>query len=821
MKRISKYLASTILAVSFIGCSSTEPTIALNKIELKGIASDDLIVDGIVKAYGANDASKTLLAQGRTDHDDGSYLLDIDYNGVVVVEVTCEDGVSQMLTPGGARVDCAPDLELHSAAAVTPESGSVKVNVSPLTEAVVKRMERLGDSDIKPEHLETASKNIKDMFGVDPIAHSPLEGAYSKIIDSFHALAESSEKTVTDVIDEIAEDLQDGEAGNEDSNLTKALAQVMKEQNLTNGITDNNGTFDPVVNALDFTSDELAGHTFYAVEKADYGRLDFNATEMKWTSMFDETDYDVTPYTIEGAKLRFADGFMIERIVKTADYSVIKPHDEDMNIYLYATEEEAKTKIAQISANFAQKVEDSQSDSNNSHAGFELTSLKTTVNGGELVIDVKTKGDIKDALDSAPATANYANTLHITINNYYAFGLMAQGGNYMQKGADGAVAGYRYHLLPDNKGVELRVPLTSLERIEDVLHSALIVKAEVAEDNENDEHSYDKIETFVTLKTVPLTADMFANKTFYSRWMEQTGPVYEKIQTTTTDINSTEQNGNAITVNNGTYVVANGKVTVTMDDGTTVLSLLDLQADHVDVLYEEESGDKGIDTWYFTKPTGFPGFVPGVGGNHAPEISLAYSPITLAGIPLEMNMVNISDSDQDPLTMGVVTLPSNGTLQINGSDATVGELVDLDTLAGVVYYPTADFNGTVTSEINATDGTESANLAINITVLDKNNTLALTTAMLDGKSFYVMDGNESAKLDFNATHVTATSDTGSESFEYTIRDGKILDADDMHAYLLRIVDTPEKKMWQLGAEYDGGDQAIETWFLTKPAGFPF
>ena len=827
-------IATVLLATLVIGCGSSGPTI--QKTAISGFAVDDLIIDGDVVVYPAGNPSN-ILERGKTDHFNGAYRLNVGYDGVVVVEVTCGTEGKMKNPATGAIKSCEQDLALHSAAAVTPTSGSVKVNVSPLTEAVVQRMETLGESGVTPEHLESATDDIKGMFGVDPIEDNPIEGDYSGIVSSFHALAESTDKSITDVINEIAEDLKDGEAG-DDSNLTQGLAQEMQEQNLTNGIADNNGTFNPAINALTFTSEELVNHTFYAVEEVDYGRLDFNATKMKWTNMFDHSEYDVSAYTINGSKLRFSDGSEVERIVKTANYSVIKPINEDKNIYMYATEDAAKAKIRQISANFGQEVQDSQTDSAKSHAGFELTSFKTTVNDGDLVIEVKTKGDIKDALDTVTTTPNYANILWISINNYYEFGLMANDQSYMQKNirtdgefqgeTNGTVAGYSYHLLLDNKGVELRVPLTSLERIEDVLNSALIVKAEVAEDDttvnaegeENDENSYDTIETFVTLKTIPVTAEMFANKTFYSRWMEQNGPVYEKLQTTTTDINSTEQNGNDITVTNGTYTIADGKVSVVMD-GTTVLSVLDVNADHVVIMYEEDSGDKGIDTWYFSKPQGFPSFVQGDGANNAPTISLRYPPTTLAGIPLKMNMVDFNDSDGDSMTMGVVSLPANGTLQINGADATVGETVALSALQSVEYIPTSDFNGTVTSEINVTDGTDTTTLPINILVLDKNNTIALTTEMLNNKTFYIMDDEGAGKLDFNATHATFTTVTSRESFPYSIVDGKKLVAGDMEAYLLRDVNLPNKKLWKLGAEYDNGDKMIEAWFITKPADFPF
>jgi len=835
MKYISNALASALLATLLIGCGSSEPVATPKTVSIAGVASDDLIVNGIVKAYGANDASKTLLDSGRTSRIDGSYILDVIYNGVVVVEVTC-DGASQMLTPSGAKIDCAPNLELHSAAAVTPTSGSTKVNISPLTEAVVQRMETLGNADIKPEHLETASDNIEDMFGVNPIEDNPLEGDYSGIIASFHDLAEATAgKTITDVINEVAEDLKDGEAG--DSNLTKGLAQEMQDQNLTNGIADNNGTFDPVVNALAFTSDELVGHTFFLVENGDFGKFDINATHTKWTSMFDETDYDTDIYTIEDNKFRFSDGSMVERIVKTEDYSVLRIIDdgESVNVYMFNDEAKAKAKIAQLSANFSQVVQDLQTDSKKSHAGFELTSLTTTIVDNALVVVVKSKGDIQDALDTVANTPDYANILWININNYYEFGLMSNGEHYMQRnirtdGAfegeiNGTVAGYSHHLLPDNKGVVLHVPLSSLERIEDITTGALIVSAEVGEDDttinaegeDGDENSYDKIETFVSLKTVLATSAMFANKTFYSQWMEDTGVVYNKIQTTTTDVNATEQSGNQVTVSNGTYTIENGKVSLVMDDGNFLLSVLDIKADHLVVMYEDDEG-VGIEWWSFAKPAGFPSFVEGV--NSAPEIAMGFSPVTMIGFPLPMDMVDFSDSDGDALTFGVVSVPQHGILQINNQIAVTGETIDMASIQGVVYIPADDFNGTVTSEINASDGVDTATQVVTITALDENNTAAISTTELNGKTFYIADEDENGAMqflraDFNATDIRVD---GVAVLPYTVTDDKVVSitdetpADSQDTYVLAKTD----RFWTVAATYGSGDKVIEYWFLQSP-----
>ena len=125
MKYTSKHLVSALVAFLLVGCNSSGPTKIVEKSsQISGIAVDDLILHGIAKAYPASNSSN-ILDESRTNNS-GAYLLDVSYNGVVLVEVTCDEN-SRMLNPKtNERIACAENLELHSAAAVTPTSGLLR-----------------------------------------------------------------------------------------------------------------------------------------------------------------------------------------------------------------------------------------------------------------------------------------------------------------------------------------------------------------------------------------------------------------------------------------------------------------------------------------------------------------------------------------------------------------------------------------------------------------------------------------------------------------------------------------------------------------------
>jgi hypothetical protein len=234
---MKKYLLGSIVLFVMIGCGNSHSPSSTANATVKGVAVDDLIVNGVVRVYPANN-SERVLATGRTDAN-GQYSLNVAYDGIAIVEVTCDQNSIMKNPVTGTTLPCAANLKLHSAANVTPHE-EITVPVTPLTEAVVRQM----DGDATPEKLDMARNNVGLMFGVDPLGDMPTEGTYSKIIDAIHTMAQEQNSSLTEVIDALAEDLSDGSAG-DDGNVTQVLAKVMQDAHISNNLTGNNGVYTP------------------------------------------------------------------------------------------------------------------------------------------------------------------------------------------------------------------------------------------------------------------------------------------------------------------------------------------------------------------------------------------------------------------------------------------------------------------------------------------------------------------------------------------------------------------------------------------------
>ncbi len=222
----------------FIGCGgSNEPT-SSGTATITGVAVDDVIVNGAVSVMPAEERSR-ILQTARTD-ENGSYTISVDYEGLVIVEVRCDESAYMLNPATGERTACG-DLVLHSAAEAARDR-NVTVAVTPLSEAVVRHM---GDAPTS-ESFNAARQTIAAMFGVDPIGDlptgdSPAARTYSGVIDAIHTLADDSNLSIKQVVETLAEDLSDGTAG-DDSNLTIGLARVMKrEENLSNALANHLG----------------------------------------------------------------------------------------------------------------------------------------------------------------------------------------------------------------------------------------------------------------------------------------------------------------------------------------------------------------------------------------------------------------------------------------------------------------------------------------------------------------------------------------------------------------------------------------------------
>jgi len=249
------YLAGALAAVLMAGCGGSSSGSSAEKVSLNGVAVDDLIVNGIVKAYPANNPNK-VLATGKTDNK-GAYTLDVAYDGVVVVEVECKVGTSYMYNPAipNKQIPCVNGLKLNSAADVSPDKGSIEVNISPLTEMVVRQMKESGN--VTEKELTAARNNIQQMFLVDPLEADPTEGNYAKVIGAIHKVAdEDPDKDILKVIDEIAEDYKDGEAGDDNQVMSAKLAAAMDDAGIVNPLTYKKGVFTPVES--DPTQDGIA-----------------------------------------------------------------------------------------------------------------------------------------------------------------------------------------------------------------------------------------------------------------------------------------------------------------------------------------------------------------------------------------------------------------------------------------------------------------------------------------------------------------------------------------------------------------------------------
>ncbi len=246
---------STVAAcavVGMVGCGGgSSSTVATETSKVSGVAVDDLILNGVVEV---TNVAGDVLASGRTDASNGSYALDLDYSGVVMLQVRCDEN-SMMLTPEG-NVTCPSEMSLRSVADV--KAGvEQEVNISPLTEVVVQRAQSMGET-ITSEVVESARTEIGLMFGVDPIADDPTEGPYSDVVSAIHEVAETTDADVLTVIEDLAEELSDGSADGEEDTILSALVDEMDDLNLTNNLTESDGDYIPPENPADLTDIESA-----------------------------------------------------------------------------------------------------------------------------------------------------------------------------------------------------------------------------------------------------------------------------------------------------------------------------------------------------------------------------------------------------------------------------------------------------------------------------------------------------------------------------------------------------------------------------------
>jgi len=91
-KRILISSAAVAALMMMTGCGGGgedgDNLVASSPATVYGVAVDDLILNGKVKAVDENNQT---LAEGRTNSEDGSYTLKFAHQGVVIVNVSCDE----------------------------------------------------------------------------------------------------------------------------------------------------------------------------------------------------------------------------------------------------------------------------------------------------------------------------------------------------------------------------------------------------------------------------------------------------------------------------------------------------------------------------------------------------------------------------------------------------------------------------------------------------------------------------------------------------------------------------------------------------------
>jgi len=256
----------------------------------------------------------------------------------------------------------------------------------------------------------------------------------------------------------------------------------------------------------------LEDKRFYTYDR-EIAMLSFTKTDILWEALFSTERDEPTPYTIENNEIVTTDeGEEVRLTLEAEDANSLTFVAGEERMVLYKTLEAFQSYLATLVPEDGIKI-DKSDDSQNSNVvddGFELTSLKTTIEEENIVIEVHAKGSILDALKTTPRDG-FSNILWISISNDYEYGLLADG-DYLTKDhwVDGEfhegvpVEGYHSEILADG-GVKLTLPLSALsEEIQSFGY--LNITAEIADDynNENgadesrdEEHSFDLIETIL------------------------------------------------------------------------------------------------------------------------------------------------------------------------------------------------------------------------------------------------------------------------------------------------------------------------------------
>ena len=280
------------------------------------------------------------------------------------------------------------------------------------------------------------------------------------------------------------------------------------------------------------TSNLLVGKTFYVFD-GEISTVSFTETSMIWDALFSNDDGN-NSYSIAN------NGIIVQDDDDEVHVSFVREESDrllfelgEKSIIFYKTLSAFQTYLETLIPSNGIKTDPDNDSVNRNVAndGFELTSLKTEIVNNTLVIEVKAKSSILNAIKTTPR-ANFNNILWVTISNDYEYGLMADG-HYMRKDHYDAnhewqwgteVSEYTSEILSD--GVKITLPLSALsQEIKDLGY--LNIGVEIADDHddavgadetEDEEHMFDTIESMVK---IPMSTggntvtELLAGKTVY------------------------------------------------------------------------------------------------------------------------------------------------------------------------------------------------------------------------------------------------------------------------------------------------------------------
>ncbi|MSM40743.1 MAG: hypothetical protein GJT30_14095 [Geobacter sp.] len=170
MKTFGHLLLILFLLLLLAGCGGGGGGGSSSAI-VSGVASKGIIRNGTIRIYALTaDGSKGSLLLETTTDNSGAYRADIgSYRGPLLVEASG----SYTDEATGATVEIAAAAPLR--AAITAQSSSLTVSVTPLTELAVRKSEDPLTHRITVNAIETNNALISEIFRVDALGTLPVD----------------------------------------------------------------------------------------------------------------------------------------------------------------------------------------------------------------------------------------------------------------------------------------------------------------------------------------------------------------------------------------------------------------------------------------------------------------------------------------------------------------------------------------------------------------------------------------------------------------------------------------------------------------------